>query len=147
MLSRAIRRVVLATAAAGGVLCVSFPSGPADGEALGSSNQKTVAGGCVRPTGPGGPHSAFFGVEATAKPHVTDAAIIAITPKNETHRWCALSFVIDDATLPQTVHVSFVKKATNKDLTLVKNYLKSSGLFSRVWVLSKRIWIATRPGT
>jgi hypothetical protein len=89
----------------------------------------------------------FYGVEAVAKADTTEAAILTVTPHDEAHRWCALSFVIDEANNPITVRVAFLKKATPGDETLVKDYLKTSDLFDRVWVLPQRVWVSSRPGT
>jgi len=82
-------------------------------------------------------------VEAIATRPTTGEAIVAITPHNEADRWCALSVVIDEATNPITVRIAFLKKATRYDETLVEEDLRSSGLFTRIWILPKGMWVPT----
>ena len=140
---KAVSGMLLAIVLASIALSASIFSVPAKGAAFRNAQGHPVAGGCVRPTRSGGPHSAFYGVEAIAMRLTTESAIVAITPHNEAHRWCALSFVIDEATTPITVRVAFLKKSTSYDRTLVEAYLKTSGLFSRVWILPKGMWVPT----
>ena len=128
-------------------LFISLISPSANGMTFREALRNQVAGGCVRPLGRGSSHAVFYGVEAVAKTDTTEAAIVTITPHDEARRWCALSFVIDEATNPITVRIAFLKKATLGDETLVKDYLETSDLFDRVWILPKRVWVPTMPGT
>jgi hypothetical protein len=147
MRARILGGIAVAYVCALCALCVSISSGIAGAISSIDPHSGLVTGGCVRPTGPGHPHAAFYGVEAIAKPDVTAEAIISITPHNEAQLWCSLSFVIDERTHPLTVRVVFLKKATRHDEGVDRDFLKHSGLFSRVWVLPTREWVPVRPGT
>jgi hypothetical protein len=129
-----------------GVIVTSSPAAPSGAQESVSTLHKSL-GGCHRPTNPGRTHSVFYGVEGIAKPQVKESAIVSFTTRNETSRWCLLSFVIDESTKPITVHFAFLSQATRADEVAVQSFAKATALFKRVWILPTKVWVPTRAGT
>lgn len=97
---------------------------------------------CKRPTGPTSTHEFFYGVIATAKSGVQSQQLQGITPRNQTSRWCLVSYVIFAHERPVGVRMVFLTKGTTRrDEEDVVRFLIGTGLFQRAAVLSKREWL------